>query len=57
LIRDLSLPGCGEHALTEFQAFPLPDAPVEGKSELAHLNGESAQIVAQLFHGILPGQD
>jgi hypothetical protein len=30
----------GEHAFTEIQAFPFADAPVEGKSDLAHLDGE-----------------
>ena len=39
---DLSLLNRGEHAFTEIQAFPLPHAAVEGKSELAHLNGELA---------------
>jgi hypothetical protein len=57
LIRDLSLSGCGEHALTEVQTFPLPDAPVEGKRELVHLNGKSTQVIGELFHGIVLAQD
>jgi hypothetical protein len=36
----LSLLNCGQHPFTEIQAFSLPDAPVEGISELMHLNGE-----------------
>ncbi len=38
----LSLFNRGEHAFTEIQAFPLSHAPVEGKPELVHLNGELA---------------
>jgi hypothetical protein len=36
----LGLLNRGEHAFAEIQAFPLSPAPVEGISELAHLNGE-----------------
>jgi hypothetical protein len=38
----LSLLNRGEHAFTEIQAFPLSHAPAEGKTDLAHLNGELA---------------
>jgi hypothetical protein len=47
----LSLLNCGEHVFTEIQAFPLPHAPVEGISELAHLYGELAYVITELFHG------
>ncbi len=38
----LSLFNHAEHAFTEIQACPLSHAPVEGISELAHLDGELA---------------
>jgi hypothetical protein len=38
----LNLFSFDEHAFTEIQAFPLSHAPVEGKPDLAHLNGELA---------------
>jgi hypothetical protein len=47
----LSLLNRGEQAFTENQAFPLPHAAVEGISELAHLNGELAQVITELLHG------
>jgi hypothetical protein len=51
----LSLLHRGEHAFTEIQALPLPHAPVEGISKLAHQNGELAEVITELFHGILVG--
>jgi hypothetical protein len=47
----LSLLHRGEHAFTQIQACPLPHASVEGISKLAHLNGELAEIITELFHG------
>jgi hypothetical protein len=46
----LSLFNRGEHAFTESQAFSLSHAPAEGKPELAHLNGESAEVITELLH-------
>jgi hypothetical protein len=49
----LSPSHCGEHAFTELQAFPFPHASVEGKSQLAQLNGVLAQFITELLHGTL----
>ncbi|MGO9386210.1 MAG: hypothetical protein ACLP4W_30150 [Mycobacterium sp.] len=45
----LGLFNCSEHAFTEVQASPLFHAP-EGKPDLAHLNGELAYLITELFH-------
>jgi hypothetical protein len=33
---------CGQHAITEVQAFPFAHAAVDGESDLPYLNSESA---------------
>ena len=38
----LSSLNCGQHAITEVQAFPFAHAAVDGESDLPYLNSESA---------------
>jgi hypothetical protein len=49
----LSLFYRGEHAFTEIEAFPLTHTPIQRESDLAHLNGEIAYVITELFHGTL----